>query len=450
MKRVIDHFLQQWKLDDLRKPLLIRGARQVGKTYSVRKLGASYKDFVEINFELQTTAQIIFDKDLDPSRIIRELSLIANKQIIPGSTLLFLDEIQSVPRAITALRYFYEKVPELHVIAAGSLLDFAIDQVGIPVGRVQSLYMYPLSFVEYMVAVGNKLFVNEILSHELDKKMSDTIHGKFLGFIGEYLALGGMPHSVQQWIDKKNPLNCAKILNTLLGAYRQDFSKYARKFQIKYVELLFDNIPIQVGRKFKYSLVDGDYRKRELVPALNLLTTAGIAHKVFYSAGQGVPLGGQMDPRDYKIIFLDTGLTQTILGLDITQWFLQPQNEFINKGSLVEAFVGQEILSYSDPNNKNNLYYWHKDGRSKQVEIDYLIQVKNCVIPIEVKSGMGRTLKSLQTFLESHIKSPYAIRFSAQNYSIYNKIHSYPLYAIAKVMSDANIEMKQAIENLIL
>ena len=450
MKRIIDHFLQQWKSNSLRKPLLIRGARQVGKTYSVRELGTSYKDFAEINLELQTNTHKIFEKDLDPIRIIRELSLITNKPIIPGSTLLFLDEIQSVPRAITALRYFYEIIPELHVVTAGSLLDFAIEQFGIPVGRVQSLYMHPLSFVEYLAASGDKLFINEILNHELDDKISEVIHDKFLGFLGEYLALGGMPHSIQQWINKKNPLDCAKILNTLLSAYRQDFSKYARKLQIKYVELLFENIPIQVGRKFKYSLIDGDYRKRELSPALNLLVTAGIANKVFYSTGQGVPLGSQMDPRDYKIIFLDTGLTQTILDLDIAQWFLQPQHELINKGSLVEAFVGQELLAYSNPHNKNNLYYWHKDARKGQAEIDYLIQIKNCVIPIEVKAGLGRTLKSLQVFLETHTKSPYAIRFSAQNYSIHNKIYSYPLYAIAKVMSNINSEIKQAIENLIV
>lgn len=449
MKRIIDHFLQEWKLDSLRKPLLIRGARQVGKTYSVRELGISYKDFVEINFELQTDAQIIFEKDLDPKRILRELSLIANKPIIPGLTLLFLDEIQSVPRAIIALRYFYEMIPELHIVVAGSLLDFAIDQVGIPVGRVQSLYMYPLSFIEYLAATGNKLFVNEILNHAVDEKISEVIHNKFLGFLGEYLAIGGMPHSVQQWIDKKNPLDCSKIINTLLSAYRQDFSKYARKLQIKYVELLFDNIPIQIGRKFKYSLIDGDYRKRELSPALNLLVTAGIAHKVFYSAGQGVPLGGQMDPRDYKIIFLDTGLAQTILGLDIAQWFLQPQREFINKGALVEAFVGQELLAYSNPYNKNNLYYWHKDARNKEAEIDYLIQIKNNIIPIEVKSGLGRTLKSLQIFLKTHTKSPYAIRFSSQNYSTHNNVYSYPLYAIAKVMSNINSEIKQSIENLV-
>ncbi|MFH1254469.1 MAG: ATP-binding protein [bacterium] len=449
MKRIIDHFLLQWKQDDDRRPLLMRGARQVGKTYSVRQLGTSYPDFVEINLEQQADAPRIFEGDLDPAVICRELSLIAKKPIVPGKTLLFLDEIQMVPRAITALRYFYEMLPELHIIAAGSLLDFAIEQVGIPVGRVQSMYMHPLSFIEYLAADGNGLFINEIINHTPEKDISPMIHNKLLGLLGEYLALGGVPNSVQRWVDKKDPLGCAKIHSRLLSTYRQDFAKYARKLQIKYVELLFEHIPMQLGRKFKYSLIEGDYRKRELAPALDLLVTAGIAHKVYYSAGQGVPLGAQIDPQDYKVIFLDAGLAQSLLDLDIAQWFLNPQNEIINKGALVEAFVGQELLVYADPQIKNNIYYWHKDAAIGQSEVDYLIQIGASVVPVEVKSGSGRTLKSIQTFLDSHVKSPYGIRFSSQNYSVYDKIYSYPLYAVAKVMSDKNPEIKQAISKLV-
>jgi predicted AAA+ superfamily ATPase len=448
MKRIIDHFLEQWKLDDSRKPLLIRGARQVGKTYSVRSLGASYSNFVEINLEFQSDAQRIFEKDLDPVRICRELSLLVKKPIIPGKTLLFIDEIQVVPRAIIALRYFYEMLPELHVIAAGSLLDFAIEEVGIPVGRVQSLYMYPLSFIEYLAALGDTLIVDEIMHHELEQEMSPVIHTKLLGLLGEYLALGGMPDVVQRWVNKKDPLECTKIHHMLLNSYRQDFAKYTRKLQIKYVELMFKHIPMQLGRKFKYSLIEGDYRKRELAPALELLVTAGVAHKVYYSAGQGIPLGAQIDPLDYKVLFLDAGLAQALLDLDVTQWFLHPEKEFINKGALVEAFIGQELLIYANPHIKNNVYYWHKDTAG-QAEVDYLMQVDAAVVPVEVKSGLGRTLKSLNIFLETHLKSSYGIRFSAQNYSLHNTIHSYPLYAVAKIMCDKNQDIKQAIAKLV-
>jgi hypothetical protein len=254
---------------------------------------------------------------------------------------------------------------------------------------------------------------------------------------------------VQRWVDKKDPLGCAKVYSRLLSTYQQDFDKYARKLQIKYVELVFTHIPMQLGRKFKYSLIEGDYRKRELAPALDLLVTAGVAHKVYYSAGQGVPLGAQIDPQDYKVIFLDAGLAQSLLDLDIAQWFLNPQNEIINKGALVEAFVGQELLVYADPQIKNNTYYWHKDAAIGQSEVDYLIQIGATVVPVEVKSGSGRTLKSIQIFLDSHVKSPYGIRFSAQNYSVYDKIYSYPLYAVAKVMSDKNSEIRQAINKLV-
>ena len=448
MNRIIDHFLLQWKEDYDRKPLLISGARQVGKTYSVRQLGATYQDFVEINMESLADIDRIFEKDLDPVRICMELSVAVKRPIIPGKTLLFLDEIQNVPRAITSMRYFYEMMPELHVIASGSLLNFAIEQIGIPVGRVQFLYMHPLSFIEYIAATGNNLIIDQILDHSIEQEMSHFIHNKLLDLLGEYLALGGMPRSVHFWVTKKDPLGCTKVHNALLNTYRQDFAKYARKLQIKYVELLFKHVPMQLGRKFKYSIVEGDYRKRELAPALDLLITAGIAHKVFYSAGQGVPLGAQIDPQDYKVIFLDAGLAQALLDLDIAQWFLHPDNEFVNKGSLVEAFVGQELLAYANPYIKNDAYYWHKEGALGQAEIDYLIQVGTSVIPVEVKSGTGRTLKSLQIFLDLHVKSPYGIRFSTQNYSVYNKIYSYPLYAIAKVMSDKNEEIRQAMRRL--
>lgn len=449
MRRIIDHFLLQWKSDKLRKPLLLRGARQIGKTHSARQLGTTYSDFVEINLERRTDAHIIFERDLEPTRMIRELSLIARKPIIPGQTLLFLDEIQAVPRAITALRYFYELMPELHVIAAGSLLDFSLMQIGIPVGRVQSLYMHPLSFIEYLAAVDEPLLIDEILHHNITEEMGPAIHTKLLGLLGEYLALGGMPDSVHNLITTKDPLTCAKVHTTLLDTYRQDFGAYARKLQVKYVALLFDQVPLQLGRKFKYSIIEGEYRKRELAPALDLLIMAGVAHKVFHTAGHGIPLGAQVDLQDYKTIFLDAGLAQAALGLDVAGWFLQPAAEFINKGSLVEAFVGQELLAYTSPHSKNNLYYWHKEAGTRQAEIDYLIELNRTVIPVEVKAGSGRTLKSLQQFLETHSASPYGIRCSTQNYSVHEKIHSYPLYALAKILSDHNDEMRLAIKLLV-
>ena len=448
MKRTIDYYLQNWKTSSYRKPLLLRGARQVGKTHAARNLGASFPHFFEINLESQPAALAIFEKDLNPKRIILELSALMLKPITPGKTLLFIDEIQTVPRAILALRYFYEEMPDLHVIAAGSLLDFAIEQVGIPVGRVESLYMQPLSFFEFLCAMQSPMLVKELLNHKDMSPINDIVHNKLLGLLGEYLAVGGMPQAVRYWQETKDPLGCAKFHKSILSAYRQDFGKYTKKLQIKYDELLFEYIPLQLGQRFKYTIIEGEFRKRELAPALDLLVTAGVAQKVYASAGQGIPLGAQIDPLDYRVIFLDVALSQTMLGLQTAGWFINPLTEFVNKGALVEAFVGQEILTCLDPSSKPSLYYWHKETRGSNAELDYLVQQREYAIPIEVKSGEGRTLKSMQMFLESHQKSPYGIRFSTQNYSEYNKVRSYPLYAVFQLGS-WHSELREAIEALL-
>ena len=447
MKRIIDFYLHNWKTDQYHKPLLLRGARQVGKTHAARTLGASFPDFFEINLENQQVAHIIFEKDLQPDRIIRELSALMLKPIIPGKTLLFIDEIQAVPRAILALRYFYEQMPELHVIAAGSLLDFAIEQVGIPVGRVDSFYMQPLSFIEFLSAMSSDILLKELLAHTGMDPISDIVHTKLLSILGEYLAIGGMPEAVRCWQKTKDTLGCPRFHKSIVSAYRQDFGKYAKRLQIKYVELLFEHIPLQLGQRFKYTVIEGEFRKRELAPALDLLVTAGVAQKVYASAGQGIPLGAQIDPLDYKVIFLDVALSQTMLGLQTAGWYINPLTEFVNKGALVEAFVGQEMLTCLDPSSKPVLYYWHREARGSNAEIDYLVQQEGYVIPVEVKSGEGRTLKSIQMFLESHQKSPYGIRFSVQNYSAYNKIRSYPLYAVFQ-LGMWNSELRKAIEAL--
>ena len=448
MKRLIDTYLRNWKDDPYRKPLLLRGARQVGKTFAVRELGNTFPDFVEINLEKYSDSERIFQGDLEPDRIMREFSLITQRTITPGKTLLFIDEIQAVPRALIALRYFYELMPELHVIAAGSLMDFAVEQVGIPVGRVQSLYMYPLSFMEFLAAVNEQLIIKEVLTDHAEREMSPVIHDKILRILAEYHAIGGMPEAVNFWKNDKAALRVTQVHKILLDTYRQDFNKYAHKKQIERISLLFDQIPLQLGHKFKYSLVEGEYRKRELAPALDLLVTAGVATKIFYTHAQGIPLGAQMDPQDYRVLFLDVGLSQSLLGLTVNEWFLNSENAFINKGSFTEAFVGQEMLAYADPTHKNNLYYWHGQARGSQAEIDYLIQKEELIIPIEVKGGSGRTLKSLYLFLDSHATSTYGIRFSTHPYSYYNNVYSYPLYAVASVIGAVQPEMKKALEYL--
>jgi uncharacterized protein len=447
MKRLINYHLRKWKDSPLRQPLLLRGARQVGKTYAVRELGKTFSSFVEINFESNKAARALFDKDLDPSRILRDISIITDKEIVPGRTLLFLDEIQTVPEGILALRYFYEIMPELHVVAAGSLLDFAIEKVGVPVGRVQFLYMHPMSFIEFLSALGHTVIIKEILSHKVGEEISEVVHDKILHLLGNYLAIGGMPQAVACWKKMLNLHECSQIPQTLVDAYQYDFVKYGKSHQVKYLDLLFSHVPQQLGKKFKYSHVS-DFRKRELEPCVNLLVTSGLVHRVMHSDAHGIPLGAQADTNVFKLIFIDIGLSQFILDIKTGDWLLNPLEEFVNKGMLVEAFVGQELVAYEHPKKKSKLYYWKRDVRGSEAEVDYIIQNGREIIPVEVKSGKGSTLKSMQLFLNSHHNSSYGIRFSTNNYSVHEKIHSYPLYAIANVIAAADQEVKDSLISL--
>ncbi len=448
MKRLLDFHLKRWKTSPLRKPLILYGARQVGKTHAVREFGKSFPLFIEINFEIYPEFREVFEKDLDPHRITQAIFARIKQPIIPGQTLLFFDEVQIAPQAIIALRYFYEMMPELHVIAAGSLLQFAIEQVGMPVGRVQSISVYPVSFMEYLAATNEKILLQKILTHAPETVMDQFFHTRILELLSEYLAFGGMPAVLTWWLQTKNPVQSSSLHHTILQTYKQDFNKYAKKHQVKYLDLLFAEVPRQLGSKFQFNEVPGEFRKRELAPAIDLLVKAGIVYKAYHSAGQGIPIGAQVNFDDFKALFLDVGLAQAIQHFDFGEWFINPLTQFINKGALIESFVGQEILAYSDPLRLKNLYYWHREERSSQAEIDYLIQKEQYLIPIEVKSGASSSLKSLHLFLQSHQNSPYGIKFSTQNYSIYENIHSYPLYAIAAVIAQQEaLEALYALSN---
>lgn len=432
MLRLIDFYLHKWAKSERRKPLLLRGARQVGKTFAVRQLGKTFERFVEVNFEEKPQLKQIFaeGKDLTPDRIIRELSLALKVEIIPGKTLLFLDEIQLAPQAIIALRYFYEERPELHVIAAGSLLEFAIEKVGVPVGRVQFFHLYPMNWIEFLKATGNDMVLKTILDPHSLQTMSSFIHEHILSLLRDYLVIGGMPEAVAQWAKTKDPLVCGQIHQSILQTYRQDFHKYAKSHQIKYVELMFDEAIRQLGDSFKFSKIQGEYRKRELAPALELLKKANLVHYVRRSNGQGLPLGGTVSSDVFKLIFLDVGLTQSALGLDIADWFLNSATSFINKGKLIEAFVGQELLTYADPMQSDILYYWQRNKKGSEAEVDYLVQMQGKVIPIEVKSGNSGHLKSLHLFLNEHTETPFGLKICTQPWSQFEKIMSYPLYAV--------------------
>ncbi|MEI6242673.1 MAG: AAA family ATPase [Chlamydiota bacterium] len=445
-KRLVDWHLKKWKDNIHRKPLLIRGARQTGKTYAVRKLGKHFDNMIEVNFELAKDARPIFEKDLKPERILRDLSLHFDKEIKPGNTLLFFDEIQEAPQAILALRYFYELMPSLHVIAAGSLFDFALEKVGLPVGRVSSIHLYPLSFVEFLAAGGHNLILKAILDNSQKIPFSESVHAKIMNLVGEYLAIGGMPEAVAKWISSRNAKESFQVHHDLISSYRQDFEKYAEKHQLIYMEALFNQIPPMIGEQFQYKNIHGNYRKRELSPCLDLLCKANVIHKIHHSAGNGIPLGAEINPEWFKIIFVDVALCQATLGFDLSTWFLQPGIEFVNRGAITEAFVGQELLCYAHPYRKTDLYYWRRVAKSSTAELDFLYEYNREIIPIEVKSGHGGKLKSMNLFLAEHQKSPYGIRFSAQNYSVFEKIDSRPLY---DVVSLAHEDQRESLKELL-
>ncbi len=445
MKRIIDYFLLEWKARLRRKPLILRGARQVGKTHAIRQLGKTFSHFIEVNLETNEAARTIMEKDLDVQRIKLQLSELLKVKIEPGSTLLFFDEIQNVPQALIALRYFYEEMPELHVAAAGSLLDFAIEEVGLPVGRVTQLYMYPLSFLEFLVAMGHKEWAELIISKS---PLFDQLHEKLIDLVGIYLAIGGLPEAVTEWLETTTTREVRIIHEELLYAYVQDFGKYAKKHQIKYLDLVFKNAIKQLARKFMYSRIDG-YQTRELEPAIIMLAKAGILYQICQTAGQGIPIGAGANTQFFKIILLDVGLSQALLDYDLSVWITDPLNTFVNKGELVEAFVGQELLAYSDPIKKGSLYYWHRAETSSQAEVDYLIQLNGQIVPIEVKSGNSTRLKSMHIFLASHPQSSYGLRFWAHNALSESHIYSYPLYAIAKPLLEHNEYLQEALKHLV-
>ena len=442
MKRLIDQDLTTWKMSKGRKSLILRGARQVGKTFAVRKLGKSYPDFYEINLEKRKDLHSVFEENLDPIRILKDLSVDRGAPIRPGETLLFIDEIQACPQAILSLRYFYEEMHELHVIGAGSLLEFAIEQIGLPVGRVQTMNVFPVSFAEFLVAKGQSLLLEAILERIDLSQLSLKIA---IALLAEYFVVGGLPEVVASWAADEQPLEIEEKLVSIVSAYRQDFEKYAKKSQLKYLNLLLQHVPLQIGQKFKFHGI-GEYRKRELAPCLELMEKAQIVHMVYHTSGQGVPLGSQCDLERYKVILFDVGVTQRLLGLNLKGWFLKPDLAFANHGALTESFVGQEMMAYAPASTRNPLYYWQREARGSEAEVDYLTTFNAEVIPVEVKAGKGSTLKSLHSFLSSHPKSPYGFKISLSERSTFEKIVSIPLYAVFEVIEGGRERVQSLLE----
>ncbi|HPS29938.1 MAG TPA: AAA family ATPase [bacterium] len=427
MKRALEKTLTEWKNSDSHKPIILKGARQVGKSFLVRQFGRSFDNFVELNFDYSKEFNSIFEMDLDPQRIIKEISILKSQKIVPGRTLLLFDEIQDCPNAIRSLRYFYEMMPELHVIAAGSLLEFALEKIGLPVGRVMPLHLYPMSFEEFATARNSGELLSESANYFPDE-IPLMFHTRLLKLFGEYIAVGGMPEVVSSWISNNDIQKCRTIQNGLIEVYKTDFLKYAKKHQIKYVDILYSSISSEVGRKFVYSSVGADYKSRELKPALELLCKADVIHQIFHSSVSVPPLKSGEKNDFFKVIMSDIGLMQAMMNSDVTKWIIDPEEATKNNGAVIEAFVGQEILACSPAEKKSELFYWARTKRGACAEIDYLIEINDTVIPIEVKAGKSTKLTSLEIYLKEKPSVKYGIHLSQLNNDQRNNIKTVPLY----------------------
>ena len=428
--RSIDIHLNTWKNDTHRKPLLLRGARQVGKSSAVRHLGESFEYFLEVNFERNPDVMQLFNASLNPKEICSKLSAIYNLPIQPGKTLVFFDEIQACLPAIASLRFFYEEYSELHVVAAGSLLEFALQEIpSFGVGRIRSLFMYPFSFNEFLLAQGLDGLVDEKRNATIDKKLLDPIHKKLTDCLRTFLLVGGMPESVKMWIEKSDYLACRYVQNELLETYIDDFAKYKKRISPMILQQTLRSVALQSGCKFVYSQVYSDMESAKIKEALELLSMAGIIIPVTHTAANGVPLGAEVNTKFRKYLFMDTGLLQRLLNLDMDNVLLSTDVNLVNKGSLAEVFVGLELLKYGSCYERQELYYWLRLDKGAQAEVDYVISKSDTIIPIEVKAGTKGSMQSLYSFMELK-KSRFGIRTSLENFGRIGAIEIYPLYAI--------------------
>lgn len=428
ISRSIDKTLKEWKESTTHKPLLLRGARQVGKSSAVRHLGTQFKYFAEVNFESAKSIATFFKGDLDVKLISSKISNYIQVPIIPGQTLLFLDEIQACPEAIMALRFFKEDYPELHVIAAGSLLEFALQSLPtFGVGRIHSVFMYPMTFDEFLVAMdmGGLLAMRReaTVTHPLDA----PFHDKLVNLFRTYLMVGGMPEAVATWRETTDFLKCQQVHQDIILTYEDDFNKYGRRVNPELLRLTLHGVCHQIGQKLTFSRISEGYRSAQIREALNLLTLAGLVIPVVGTSANGVPLDAESDEKRAKYLFLDSGLLLAILHLDgqlghdlIKLIMTATPQDLINKGSITEMVAGLEISRYKSPVMRPRLFYWEKTGNSI-AEIDYLSIRSMKVLPIEIKAGTQGGMKSLWIFMrEKHLNN--AVRCSLENFGAFDYI----------------------------
>lgn len=440
MKRVAEKYVLDWKDSTRRKPLIIRGARQVGKTWLVENvLAAQFESYVKIDLEKRRDLHALFDGNLDPLLLMQQLELVSGR-IIPGRTLVFFDEIQACPRAIMALRYFFEELPELHVVAAGSLLEFAFGDISIPVGRVQYLHIHPMTFFEYLLARGKEVMARQTLKfpHDIDASIQQMI----LVELKNYFFVGGMPECVKTYRETGSMLEAFRVQSEIIESFRDDFSKYGSTVDPECLDAVFLKSAKGVGEQIKYTrLYEGSSGKRNKT-AFNLLVKAKIINKIHACNPSGLPLGATANQKKFKAAVLDIGLMQRLCQLPVELEFKHDDLLAMYRGKLAEQFVAQELLAW----HSEDLFYWAREARGSSAEVDYLVVKERGIYPVEVKSGAGGSLRSLHLMLEKYPNCPGGIVLYSGSYKNLEeqKLQFLPLYCAA-LTGDLRPSVKPAV-----
>ncbi len=436
LRRTIDEELLNWKFAKNRKPLILRGARQVGKTSSVKNLAQHFPYFAEINFDENSSFSLIFEKNLSVFEVCEQLSVLTNTPIVAGKTLLFLDEVQACIPAISKLRYFYEKMPELHVIAAGSLFEFALaDTPSFGVGRVRSMYIYPLSFREFLMAQGAHLLLEHLNKANVSKPLSEPAHQQLINQHKKFLIIGGMPEAVSIYVNRNDLLEVQRVLNDLLISVQADFAKYKPRVPSARLVEVFNAVAQQVATKFSYSYPNATLNNLQIKEAIDLLKMAGLVYAVTHTTANGIPIGAEINPKKTKFLIFDTGIFQRILGLNMADLFVSDDFDTINKGHIAELHVGLELLKSESCYQKSDLYYWQRDAKNSQAEVDYVCQYNNAIVPVEVKAGTKGSMQSMYLFLKEK-KLPQGFRISLENFSRMELVNILPIYAVHNLVDN--------------
>ncbi|MEN8219767.1 MAG: AAA family ATPase [Pseudomonadota bacterium] len=365
MKRAQLNYLRKWKDKKTRKPLVIRGARQVGKSYLVRQFAQTSRlELLEINLELNDDYIACFQSK-QPKQIITLLELKASQKVIPGKTLIFLNEIQAAPQVLAALRYFYEILPQLHIIAAGSLLEFILEEhsLSMPVGRIEYMHLGPLKFKEFLEGIGKGQLRKFLEEYHSSTPFPVVVHDELMKMFKLYLAIGGMPEAIQIYNDTGSLLEVDMIKQSILLTYRDDFSKYRRRFKHTRMQKVFQKLPFQIGKKLKYINLEPNEKSADLKKALHLLELARIYYPVYHTAANGIPLRAQTNEKMQKPLFLDVGLLTKACGVSYVDIDAANEVTLINLGSLCEQFIGQHLLYTKPCYEEPELFYWCREKR---------------------------------------------------------------------------------------